>query len=69
MSMALKEHSLLDQERKQELILAKQVRQGTVVVLGGNLIKVHMYITPNDNIRMDITKTQHGLLSSLEKNS
>ena len=34
------DRSLLDQERKEELILAKQVRQGTVVILGGNLIRV-----------------------------
>ena len=33
--------SLLDQERKEELILAKQVRQGTVVIQGGaNILRV-----------------------------
>ena len=31
---------LLDKERKEELILAKQVRQGTVVILGGNMVRV-----------------------------
>ena len=34
------DQELLDRERKEELILAKQVRQGTTVILGGNFTRV-----------------------------
>lgn len=58
------ERGLLDQERKEELILAKQVRQGTVVILGGNQIRDSSPFIHFDQTSRSKPKKKHPVLSS-----